>query len=132
MANPELDPLVASTLPAPTRADDLVTLTDENEAAAAEASLDAELRHWQDGKPILAREWIEALYQEMYPIAKQQGFGCFLTPVKKILREGNEAQRWLKLIDQGMDVQSVVAQAIQTIADQELLLANELCQPQAA
>jgi predicted glutamate--cysteine ligase len=132
MANPELDPFVASTLPAHTRADDLATLSDENEVAAAEASLDAELRHWQDGKPILARDWIEALYQEVYPIAKQQGFGCFLTPVKKILRDGNEAQRWLKLIDQGMDVQSVVIHAIQTIADQEFLLANELCQPQAA
>jgi predicted glutamate--cysteine ligase len=132
LADPTLDPLEASQLPAHTRAEDLVELTDANEIAAAEASLDAELRHWRDGKPIRARDWIEALYQECYPIAKQQGFGCFLTPVKKILREGNEAQRWLKLIDQGMEVQEVVNHSVQTMLEQELILADQLCQPQAA
>lgn len=132
MANPELDPLVASTLPASTRADDLVTLTNANEQAASEKSLDAELRHWRDGKPILARTWIEELYQEAWTTAKPQGFSCFLTPIKKILREGNEAQRWLKLIDQGMDVPGVVMRSIQTMKEQELLLADEICQPQAA
>ncbi|WP_416674259.1 glutamate--cysteine ligase [Egbenema bharatensis] len=132
LADPTLDPLESSQLPAHTRAEDLVELTDANEIAAAEASLEAELHHWRDGKPIRARDWIEELYQECYPIAKQQGFGCFLTPVKKILREGNEAQRWLKLIDQGMEVQEVVSHSVQTMLEQELILADELCQPQAA
>jgi predicted glutamate--cysteine ligase len=132
IADPSLDPLTLGDLPAATRADDLVALTDANELAAAHHSLDAELRHWQDGRPILARDWIENLYQEVWPIAKKQGFSCFLTPIKKILRDGNEAQRWLKLIDQGLDVPAVVARSIQTTLEHELILADELCQPIAA
>ncbi|MBW4519320.1 MAG: glutamate--cysteine ligase [Scytolyngbya sp. HA4215-MV1] len=130
--HPDLDPLIASQLPASTRAEDLVTLTDENEAAAARASLDATLRHWQDGRPILARDWIELLYQEVWETAKEQGFSCFLLPLKKVLREGNEAQQWLKLVAQGFSVPEVMRQAIQVTAQREMALQAELCQPQVA
>ncbi|NJO41540.1 MAG: glutamate--cysteine ligase [Cyanobacteria bacterium CRU_2_1] len=132
IAEPELDPLTASTLPATHRADDLIALTNANEMAAAYHSLDAELRHWQDGRPILARDWIEELYQDVWTTAKRQGFSCFLMPLKKVLREGNEAQHWLKWIEQGLNPHSVMEQAIQAIAEQELTLSDELCQPQVA
>jgi predicted glutamate--cysteine ligase len=132
IAHPDLDPLTASTLPSSSRADDLVALTDANEAAAARASLEAELRHWRNGRVISAREWIEELYQEVWSAAKPQGFSCFLMPLKKVLREGNEAQRWLKRVDQGLDPRQVMIQAIQDIAEQELLLADEVCQPLVA
>mgnify|MGYP004479751645 CR=1 FL=1 len=128
IADPSLDPLVASTLPATDRDETLIALTDENETQAAKFSLDAELRHWQDGRKILARTWIEELYQEVWETAKKQGFSCFLMPLKKLLREGNEAQRWLKQTEQGSDPKAVVQQAIQTIATEELALADELCQ----
>ena len=132
IADPSLDPLTASTLPSATRAEDLVELTDVNELAAAKNSLDAELRHWQDGTLITARDWIESIYQDVWATAKRHGFSCFLTPLKKILREGNEAQRWLKLVDQGLDVNNVLIQAIQDTTAQELILADEVCQPRAA
>ncbi len=132
IADPSLDPLEASLFPASSRAEDLVALTDANEMAAAKLSLDAELRHWQDGRPILARDWIEELYQEVWGNAKRQGFSCFLMPLKRVLREGNEAQRWLNLIDQGLDVRGVMQQAIQELAAQELALADEICQPLVA
>lgn len=132
MADPSLDPLTASTLPSATRAEDLIELTDANELAAAKNSLDAELRHWRDGTPIVARDWIESIYQDVWATAKRHGFSCFLTPLKKILREGNEAQRWLNLVDQGLDVNSVLIQAIQDTTAQELILADEICQPRAA
>ncbi|MBW4662435.1 MAG: glutamate--cysteine ligase [Drouetiella hepatica Uher 2000/2452] len=128
IADPGLDPLESSILPASTRAEDLVALTDANETAAAHSSLEAELRHWKDGSPIIAKDWIEQLYQETWSISKQQGFSCFLMPLKKVLREGNEAQRWLKAIDQGGDVRSVMQQAIQETAKQELALASDLLQ----
>lgn len=130
--NPELDPLTLSTLPAATRADDLLEISDGNEAAAARTSLDATLRHWQDGRPILARTWIEDLYQEVEAIAKKQGFGCFLLPLKKILREGNEAQRWLALATQGIDPRTVMKQAIEQTTSHELELTKELCHPLVA
>ncbi|WP_026099940.1 glutamate--cysteine ligase [Fortiea contorta] len=123
---PNIDPLTQSTL-SPT---ELVTLTAENEAAAASASLDAQLKRWQDGSTIIARDWIEELYQEVWAIAKQQGFSCFLSPLRKILREGNEAQQWLQLHAVGFDCQRVITQAIVATQEREIELENKLCSSQ--
>ncbi len=125
MADPTLDPLKSSQL----SAEELIAITDANEAAAARSSLNAELQHWQDGRPILAHQWIEELYQEVWAIAKQQGFSCFLLPLKKLLREGNEAQQWLQLHSLGLDSRTVMTQAIQNTAEREHALEAELCQP---
>jgi predicted glutamate--cysteine ligase len=122
--DPYLDPLELSQL----TSEDLIALTDANEDAAARLSLDAQLRHWRDGRPILARDWVEEIYQEVWPIAKRRGFSCFLSPVKKILREGNQAQQWLKLYGQGWDSRRVLIQAIGALADQERELEAKLCQ----
>lgn len=132
IANPDLDPLVMSTLPSGSRAEDLLTLADDNEMSAAHSSLDATLRHWKDGSPILAKDWVEALYQEVWDTAKQHGFSCFLLPLKKILREGNEAQRWLQAYEQGTDVSTIIQNAIQATLEQEEALANQICEPRVA
>lgn len=126
--DPTLDPLERSILPASNRSNDLVALTDANEIAVAQLSLDAELRHWQDGRKILARDWIEAIYQEVWPVAKKHGFSCFLSPVKKILREGNTAQKWLQGQALGFDSQDVIVRAIQAMEEQERELEDKLCQ----
>ncbi|MEA5451678.1 glutamate--cysteine ligase [Leptolyngbya sp. CCNP1308] len=130
--NPDLDPLILSELSEASRNDDLVALTDANEMAAARDSLSAELRHWQDGRPILASDWIQSLYEEVWPIAKANGLSCFLSPVKKILREGNEAQRWLRQHEAGQSVQQVIQNAIAEVAASEGSLARDLCEPCAA
>jgi predicted glutamate--cysteine ligase len=122
--DPSLDPLEMTQL----SSEDLITLTDANEDAAARQSLDATLRHWQDGRPILARDWIEEITGEVWDISKQMGFRCFLSPLNKILREGNSAQRWLNLQNQGFDTPSVMIDAIQAVADQERELEDKLCQ----
>ncbi len=127
LADPSLDPLVRSEISSTNRAEELTSLTDANEMAAAQSSLGAELHHWQDGRPILARDWIESIYKEVWAIAKAEGFSCFLLPVKKILREGNEAQRWLSLSHQGIDSRTIIRQAIQTTKETELALADEIC-----
>lgn len=127
MEDPSLDPLELSTLPAATRNEDLVALTDANEIAASRQSLDAELTHWQDGRTILARDWIEEIYQQVWPFAKKRGFSCFLSPLKKILREGNTAQQWLKLHEGGLDTRSIILQGINGMAHQEIELEDNLC-----
>ena len=86
--DPSLDPLELSTLPAATRAEDLVAITDANEDAASSLSLDATLRHWQDGRAILARDWIEDLWQEVLPTAKRHGFSCFLSSCEEDITRG--------------------------------------------
>ncbi|MEH2347176.1 MAG: glutamate--cysteine ligase [Nostoc sp.] len=121
--NPSIDPLTQSTF----SGEELITLTAENEAAAAAASLDAPLRHWQDGRTILARDWISEMYQDVWAIAKQRGFSCFLSPLHKILREGNEAQQWLQLHTVGFDTQRVISQAILATQEREMELEDKLC-----
>lgn len=127
IADPNLDPLLCSQL----SPEELTSLSDRNEAAAARHSLDAELQHWQDGRRLTARTWIEELYQEAWTIAKPAGFSCFLLPVKKILREGNEAQRWLSLHQQGIPTRAIMQQAIQDARLQEGALQADICRPAA-
>lgn len=122
--DPTLDPLESSILPISTRATDLVALTNANEMAAAQTSLEATLRNWKDGRTILARDWIEQMYQEVCVIAEQRGFSCFLSPLKQILKKGNTAQRWLKLHDQGLTCQSILMEAIEAMANQEQEVAS--------
>ena len=128
-ADLSLDPLQQSHLSTNNLAADLIALTDANEIAAAKNSLDAQLHHWQDGRKIVARDWIAEIYEEVYPVAKQQGFSCFLSPLKKILRSGNTAQQWLKLHSEGMEIPAIIQQDIQNIAQQEQSLEYALCQP---
>jgi predicted glutamate--cysteine ligase len=106
--------------------DDLITLTNKNEMAAAKFSLDAKLQHWQDGSIIIAREWISQVYEQVWKIAKQEGFSCFLSPLKKILREGNEAQQWLQLHKVGIDIQQVIKQAVVSTHEREKELESKL------
>ncbi|MBA3922125.1 MAG: glutamate--cysteine ligase, partial [Nostocaceae cyanobacterium] len=123
IAEPLLDPLQTSIF----SPDELVALTAKNEAAAARFSLDAPLVHWEDGRTVLARDWINEIYQQVWPIAKQNGFNCFLSPLQKILREGNEAQQWLQLHSVGFDARSVLTQAILATLEDETELEDKLC-----
>ncbi|HLP92135.1 MAG TPA: glutamate--cysteine ligase [Nostocaceae cyanobacterium] len=121
--NPDIDPLLTSSF----SPEELVALTAKNELSAATNSLDAQLQHWQDGRNITARDWIQELYQDVWAIAKQQGFGCFLSPINKILRKGNEAQQWLQLHKVGFDARCVISQAINSVYERELELEDKLC-----
>jgi predicted glutamate--cysteine ligase len=126
--NPDLDPLTQSHF----SPDELVSLTYANEVAAATSSLDARLKHWQDGRSMIARDWIEQIYQEVWAIAKQHGFACFLSPLQKILREGNEAQQWLQLHALGLSTRHVLTQAIGVTREHEVELEDKLCSLLAA
>lgn len=125
LQQPDLDPLQRS----PFTPEELVAMADSNETAVAHHSLDAKLQHWQDGRTITARDWIQEIYDSVYPLAKQQGYSCFLSPVKKILRSGNMAQQWLELHQQGMSVPTIIERAIENTAQSEKDLESKLCQP---
>jgi predicted glutamate--cysteine ligase len=124
LQQPNLDPLQQSSF----TPEELVSITDNNEIAVAKDSLDAQLTHWQDGRTITAKEWIEEIYEEIYPTVKQQGYSCFLSPLKKILRSGNQAQQWLQQYQQGISIPDIIQQAIRETAQQEKDLESKLCQ----
>jgi predicted glutamate--cysteine ligase len=121
--NPDIDPLKSSDLSPET----LIKITHDNEIAAAQHSLDAKLSHWQDGREISAKTWIEELYHEVWPLAKQNGFSCFLSPLKKILRDGNLAQQWLQKYESGQNIPSIISAEIETMAQQEKNLEDKIC-----
>lgn len=131
MEQPDLDPLLLSELPTSHLNEALVELALDNEQAVARHSLDASLRHWRDGKTIVARDWIQELYAEIWPIAKRKGFSCFLPPIQKLLREGNTAQKWLSLHQQGINVTQILSTAIVDLEAEEQELEDKLCQPLA-
>jgi len=56
-----LDPLNASVF----SIDDLSEICDQNEINAAKDSLNSELIHWQDGKKVNCREWIQNLLSDL-------------------------------------------------------------------
>lgn len=122
---PQLDPFESSLLPA----QELLAITESNEQNAAQRSLDATLIHWQNGRQILAKDWITEIYDEIYPIAKNNGFACFLSPLKKILREGNQAQQWLYAHECGTPIPEILQQSIATAAQQEQEFTDYLCEP---
>ena len=130
--DPTLDPLDKSNFLSTNRSEDLVALANSNEIAVAHNSLEAQVYHWQDGRTILARNCIEEIYQQVLPYAKKRGFSCFLLPIKKILREGNTAQKWLQQYETSLDIRNVIKAAILEMAQQEEELEDQLCQSIAA
>jgi predicted glutamate--cysteine ligase len=99
------DPLLASDL----SPEDLADLADSNDRAAARSSLEARLRHWKTGAPILARDWIAAELESLAPLAKSLGLENLLPPLEMLLTRGNTAMRWLALLRTGQPVAEIVA-----------------------
>ncbi|MEM9568018.1 MAG: glutamate--cysteine ligase [Cyanobacteria bacterium P01_E01_bin.34] len=125
LQDPErFDPLNGAFTP-----EEMADICDRNEAAAAENSLEATLLHWQTGKEIQASEWLEQQYDEAWLTAHPKGFSCFLSPLKTILRDGNEAQQWLRQVNSGRSVDSVYRDAIAKLKEREIELAQTLCSP---
>ncbi|QSF49305.1 glutamate--cysteine ligase [Thermosynechococcus sp. QS41] len=123
---PDLDPLRWGD------GDMLAQLADNNEQLVAKSSLEAVLTHWRDRRQLTAAAWVAELYEEVWPIAKAQGFSCFLAPIKKILRQGNTAQQWLAHYAAGQSIPEIMATAVQEMAASEQEFADQLCQPVAA
>ena len=105
---------------------ELEAIADQNEIAAAANSLDAVLTHWQTGEQITAREWIFNQYEEQRSRAKDAGVWCFLSPLKKILEQGNEAQRWLSAYHNGLSPRQIMTDAIANAEEMDRELAEAL------
>lgn len=119
LAEPErFDPLLTSRL----TPQELAELADANDRAAARSSLEAELRHWTTGKPILARDWIAAELEAMVPLAGALGLGNLLPPLEMLLTRGNTAMRWLALERSGQPVAEIVAAEAAALEAREIAL----------
>ena len=123
-----LDPLWQSRLRKDHLERELLAITKHNEQEACRDSLNAKLCHWQDGREIMAQDWLIQLTQEVLPMAKKRGFACFLTPIQNMIRQGSQAQQWLQKYERGMSVRQIIQEAINTSYLEEKDLEEKLCQ----
>ena len=124
VTDPSLDPLVASELPASTRAADLSQLIEQNEAAVATRSLDATVRHWQDGRAQPVREWLETYLAGALATADPLGFGPYLQPLWQILQSGNVAMQWLDQHKRGASISAIMGRSVMAMREAEMLYAE--------
>ena len=111
----QLDPIRSSRL----TAEELATMADANDAAAAHQSLDATLHRWQDGSSVTCRAWIEELLDQMSPLAQQHNLLSQLRPIDDLLRNGNQAMRWIHAVETGTSISALLQQGSLTMSDQE-------------
>ena len=111
----ELDPLCSSQL----TASELAALADANDAAAARASIDASLHRWQDGTTVTCRDWIHELLDLITPLAERHNLISQLRPLDALLRNGNQAIRWLKAVEAGTSISSLLQQGSLAMSHQE-------------
>lgn len=114
------DPLFSSELsPA-----ELAELADHNDQQAALTSLDAELRHWRDGRSISARQWIQDQLQDLKSWGDQQPAMAWLDRLPALLERGNTAMQWLQRQQSGESISAILSADIAALAalEQDLLM----------
>lgn len=116
------DPQIASQL----SPKELADLADANDRAAARSSLQASLRDWRTGEPILAADWIGRDLEALTPLAKELNLSATLAPLQAVLSGGNQAMRWLQRMAQGMPIATIVAVSAEAMAQREEALNAQL------
>jgi len=114
------DPLFSSELSAA----ELAELADHNDQQAALTSLDAELRHWRDGRSISARQWIQDQLQDLNAWGDQQPAMAWLDRLPALLEHGNTAMQWLQRQQSGESISAILSADIAALAalEQDLLM----------
>jgi len=116
------DPLIASQL----TADELASLADANDRAAARSSLQANLHDWRTGAPIQAADWIRRDLASLAPLAEQLNLAGTLAPLDAVLGGGNQAMRWLQREGEGLPIAAIVADSAAAMAERESALNAQL------
>ena len=110
-----LDPLTASIF----SIDELSEISDQNELNAAKNSLNSELIHWQDGKKIICREWIQNLLSDLSSTAENFGMKHLLNPIYKVLEEGNQSMKWINQYEKGLSIEQIMKISIEDMIRSE-------------
>ncbi len=110
-----LDPLKASFF----SIDKLSEICDQNETNAAKDSLNSELIHWQDGKKVICRDWIQNLLSDLSSIAERFGMQHLLNPIYKVLEEGNQSMKWINQYKKGLSIDQIMKNSIEDMIRSE-------------
>ena len=103
--------------------DELSEIWDQNEINAAKDSLNSELIHWQDGKRVICREWIQDLLSDLSLTAEKFNKKHLLEPIHRVLEEGNQAMKWINQYKKGLSIEQIMKLTIDDmiINEQEII-----------
>ena len=110
-----LDPLTGSF----SSLDELSEICDQNEINAAKDSLDSELIHWQNGKKVICREWIQNLLSDLSCTAEKFHMKHLLKPIYKVLEEGNQSMKWINQYEKGLSIEQIMKVSIEDMIRSE-------------
>jgi len=110
-----LDPLISSIF----SLDELSEICDQNEINAANDSLNSELIHWQDGKKVICKDWIQELLSDLSSIAEKFNMKHLLQPIHKVLEEGNQSIKWLNQYEKGLSIEQIMKISIDDMIKNE-------------
>jgi len=110
-----LDPMNASIF----AMHELSEICDQNEINAAKDSLNSELIHWQDGKKVICREWIQNLLSDLSPTAEKFHMRHLLNPIYKVLEEGNQSMQWIIQYKKGLSIEQIMKISIEDMIKTE-------------
>ena len=96
-----------------------IRICDQNEINAAKDSLNSELIHWQDGKKIVCKEWIQNLLSDLSSTAEKFNMKHLLKPIYKVLEEGNQSMQWIDQYDKGLSIEQIMKISIQDMIKSE-------------
>ena len=99
--------------------DELSEICDQNEINAAKDSLNSELIHWQDGKKVICREWIQNLLSDLSSTAENFGMKHLLNPIYKVLEEGNQSMKWINQYKNGLSIEQIMKVSIEDMINNE-------------
>ena len=101
--------------------DELSEICDQNEINAAKDSLNSELIHWQDGKRVICREWIQNLLSDLSSTAENFGMKHLLNPIYKVLEEGNQSMKWINQYEKGLSIEQIMKISIEDMIRNEAM-----------
>ena len=110
-----LDPLTASIF----SLEELSEICDQNEINAAKDSLNSELVHWQDGKKVVCREWIQNLLSDLSSTAEKFNMKHLLKPIYTVLEEGNQSMKWINQYEKGLSIEQIMKISIEDMIRSE-------------
>ena len=98
---------------------ELSEICDQNEIKAAKDSLNSELIHWQDGKKVICREWIQNLLSDLSSTAEKFNMKHLLKPIYKVLEEGNQSMKWIDSYEKGLSIDQIMKISIEDMIKNE-------------
>ena len=75
--------------------------------------------HWQDGKKVICREWIQNLLSHLSSTAEEFGMKNLLDPIYKVLEEGNQSMKWINQYEKGLSIEQIMKISIEDMIRSE-------------